>query len=415
MTDIPTADARSAAPTRARAHVAPSAPSGPPLLPDGVPAAAIVDLDAVRDNVASLRERAGTAQVMAVVKADAYGHGLVPCARAALDGGATWLGTAQLAEALALRAAGVAAPLVSWLTVPGDRFAEALLAGVDLGISSAWALTEVVAAARATGVTARVHVKVDTGLARNGVPAPDWLQLFADVLRAQAEGVVAWVGLMSHLAWADAPDHPTVAAQCEAFADAVALAERLGARLEVRHLANSAATLMSPQTHWDLVRPGLAVYGLSPVPDLVPDPAQAGLRPAMSLLARVALLKRVPAGTGVAYGHTYTTSAATTLALLPLGYADGVPRHAGNTGPVSLRGARYTVAGRVSMDQIVVDLHDPDGAGVELGDVAVLFGDGRDGGPTAEDWARAAATISYEIVSRPGLRLPRMWVGGRDG
>ncbi|HET9656587.1 MAG TPA: alanine racemase [Kineosporiaceae bacterium] len=386
-------------------------PPAQAALPPGLPACAVIDLDAVRDNVAALRALAGDAGLMAVVKADAYGHGLLPVARAALDGGAAWLGVAQLAEALQLRAAGITVPLLSWLTVPGDRFAEAVEAGVDLGASAPWALAEIAAGARRAGRPGRVHLKLDTGLSRNGVALGQWPGLVGEALKLQAEGLVELVGAMSHYAWADAPEHPTVRAQTAAFAEAVALAERLGARFEVRHLANSAATLTNPDARYDLVRPGLAVYGLSPVPDLG-DPQRFGLRPAMSLYGRVALVKRVPAGSGVSYGHTYTTPADTTVALIPLGYADGVPRHAGNAGPVALRGRRYTVAGRVCMDQVVLDLGDPgNGTGVTAGDVATLFGDPAAGVPSAEDWAQAAGTISYEIVTRLGVRVPRVYVG----
>lgn len=371
----------------------------------------MIDLDAVRHNVRVLRERSGPAQLMAVVKADAYGHGLLPVARAAQQGGADWLGVAQLAEGLALRAAGITGPLLSWLTVPGDAFGPALEAGIDLGVSSTWALEEIAAAARVTGRTARVHLKLDTGLSRNGVSLRDWLDLVDATLKLAAEGVVEPVGAMSHYAFADAPQHPTVQAQTAAFTAAVELAETRGARFEVRHLANSAATLTNPGAHFDLVRPGLAIYGLSPIPDLA-SAAELGLRPAMSLLARVALVKRVEAGAGVSYGHTYTTPADTTLALVPLGYADGVPRHAGNVGPVGIRGRRYRIAGRVCMDQVVVDLGDPGNqAGVSPGDVVELFGDGRSGGPTAQDWAEVVDTISYEIVTRLGLRLPRYYLG----
>ena len=385
------------------------------MIPQGLPGWAVIDLSAIRDNVAALRERAGSAQVMAVVKADAYGHGLVPSARAALAGGAAWLGTAQLYEALALRAAGVGAPLLSWLLVPGDAFAAAIEAGIDLGVSQRWALDEIAAAARRTGTTARVHLKLDTGLSRNGVTLLDLPGLLDAVLRVEAEGAIRLVGMFSHYAWADAPDHPTVAAQTKAFAEAVALAERRGARLEVRHLANSAATLTNPAAHFDVVRPGLAVYGLSPVPHLA-GPEAFGLRPAMSMGARIAAVKAVPGGSGVSYGHQYTTPDDTTLALVPLGYADGLPRHAGNTGPVRVRGRTYTVSGRVCMDQVVLDLHDAENAtGVSPGDVAVVFGDGADGGPTAQDWAVAAGTISYEIVTRIGLRLPRVWSPEPDG
>jgi alanine racemase len=374
------------------------------VMPSGLPACAVIDVSAIRDNVAALCAHAGGAAVMAVVKADAYGHGLVPAARAALDGGAAWLGVAQLAEAIALRTAGVQAPVLAWLTVPGDRYAEAVLAGVDLGVSARWALEEVAVAARDTGTTARVQLKVDTGLGRNGVSLRGWPDLVDAALKLAAEGVVDLVGAFSHYAWADAPEHPTVRRQTEAFRGALDVASARGARFALRHLANSAATLTNPDARFDLVRPGLAVYGLSPVPDLA-GPERFGLRPAMTLLSRVALVKQVEAGQGVSYGHAYTAPRDTTLALLPLGYADGLPRHAGNVGPVLLGGRRLRVAGRVCMDQVVVDVADAD---VAEGDVAVLFGPGDGGGPTAQDWADAAGTISYEIVSRVGSRVPRL-------
>jgi alanine racemase len=377
-------------------------------LPPGLPAAAVIDLDAVRHNVEVLRERAGSAEVMAVVKADAYGHGLLPCARAAIEAGATWLGVAQLTEALALRANGIKAPVLAWLTVPSDAFRPAVEAGIDLGLSAMWALEEVAAAAEAAGTPARVHLKVDTGLNRNGISAEDWPNVVDRALKLEADGLIRVVGVFSHYAWADAPTHPTVSAQSASFREAVELAERRGARFEVRHLANSAATLTNDDARFDVVRPGLAIYGLSPVPDLT-SAADLGLRPAMSLLARVANVKQTKAGEGVSYGHAYVTGEATTLALLPVGYADGLPRHAGNTGPVALGGRVHRVAGRICMDQLVIDLNDPNAA-VTAGDVAVVFGSAA-GEPTAEDWARAAGTISYEIVTRIGARVPRLYLG----
>lgn len=378
-----------------------------------VPARAVVDLAAVRANVAALRATAGPAEVLAVVKADAYGHGLVPSARAALEGGATWLGVAQLEEAFALRDAGVDAPVLAWLYAPGAPLDRALTARVDLSVSAGWALLEVLDAARATGVTARIHVKVDTGLGRGGVMPRELDALLDAALAAQAEGLVDVVGLWSHLAWADAPDHPTVLAQAAVFDDAVALAERRGARLEVRHLANSAATLTNPAMHYDLVRPGLAVFGLSPVPQLG-APADYGLTPAMRVEAQLVLAKVAPAGHGVSYAHAYVTPEETVLGVVPLGYADGVPRHASGTAdrwgaPVQVGGRRLGIAGRVCMDQFVLDLG-PDATEV-AGDTVVLFGSGADGEPTAEDWAAAAGTISYEIVTRVGARVPRVHTG----
>lgn len=369
----------------------------------------VVDLDAIAANVAALAGHAPTAQVMAVVKADGYGHGLLPAARAALAGGATWLGVAQVAEALALRAGGIDARILCWLYAPGGDLAAAVRADVDVSVAARWALEEAVAAAADSGRTARIHLKADTGLGRGGCMPDRWPDLVDAALAAEADGAVRVVGVWSHLAFADAPQHPTVRRQAEVFADAVAVATARGADLEVRHLANSAAVLTTPDVHLDLVRPGLAVYGLSPVPGLG-DPASYGLRPAMTVRSRVALVKRVGAGQGVSYGHTYTTAEPTTLALVPLGYADGVPRHASGAGPLSVGGRRHSVAGRVCMDQVVVDLG-PDGGDVREGDEVVLFGPGDDGEPTAQDWAEAAGTISYEIVARMSSRLPRRYTG----
>lgn len=377
------------------------------------PARAVVDLAAVRGNLRSLAAHAPTAQVMAVVKGDAYGHGLLPVALAAVQAGATWLGTAQVTEALHLRRAGVTAPrILTWLYAPGAPLREAVEADVDVSVASGWSLDEVVAAARAAGRTARVHLKVDTGLGRNGL-VPDALpQVLRAALAAQAEGLVQLVGVWSHLAFADDPDHPVVHRQAEVFAQAVEVVEAAGARLEVRHLANSAATLTSPALHWDLVRPGIAVYGLSPVPQLG-GPEWFGLVPAMTVEAELATVKAVPAGSGVSYGHEYVVPQDTVLGIVPLGYADGVPRHASGTadrpgGPLQVGGRRLGVAGRVCMDQVVVDLGP--GAREVAGDRVVLWGDGRDGGPTAQDWADVAGTISYELVTRLGARVPRTYV-----
>ena len=376
--------------------------------PAGASAWVGIDLDAVRDNVAELARRAGSAQVLAVVKGDAYGHGLVPCARAALAGGATWLGVAQLAEALELRAAGVTAPVLTWLFPPGADVAGAVDAGIDVTVGSDWTLDAVTAVARERGRPARVQVKVDTGLGRGGV-LTDWSEMVRRVASAQAEGAIEVTGVWSHFAWADAPMHPTVRAQQERFVDAVAELERAGVSPGLRHLANSAATLTNPSAYFDMVRPGLAVYGLSPVPDLG-DPASFGLREAMRVTARLTLVKRARAGQGVSYGHEYVTDRDTVLGLVPMGYADGIPRSAGGRGPVLVRGRRLQVAGRVCMDQFVLDL----GPGFEgaAGDEVVVLGRHADGEPCAQDWAEAAGTINYEIVTRMGPRLPRVLTGG---
>ncbi|PYG00668.1 alanine racemase [Georgenia satyanarayanai] len=376
------------------------------------PARAVVDHAAIRANVARLRAVAGAAEVMAVVKADAYGHGIVPVSRTALAAGATWLGVAQLGEALELRAAGIDAPLLTWIYGPGAPLAEALTANLDLSASAPWALDELATAARLTGRAARVHLKADTGMARGGARPEQWAALVDHAARLAAEGTVDVVGVWSHLARGDEPAEPTTATQLAAFHDAVATAERAGLRPTVRHLAASSGTLFHPGTRLDLVRPGLALYGLSPAPD-VADAVALGLRAALRLEAEVIHVKDVPAATLVGYGHTYTTPSAGRLALVPLGYGDGIPRHAGNAGPVRIGAHRGRLAGRVSMDQVVVDLG-PDGGDVSVGDLAVLLGDARDGVPTAQDWADAAGTISYEIVTRLGSRIPRTHVSQED-
>ncbi|MET8898596.1 alanine racemase [Streptomyces albogriseolus] len=377
-------------------------------------ARAVIDLAAVRANVRTLRERAPRAAVMAVVKADGYGHGAEPCARAAVEAGATWLGAATPQEALALRAPGSGVPddvrVMCWLWTPGGPWREAVEADVDVSVSGLWALDEVVAAARLAGRPARVQLKADTGLGRGGCQPGDWAELVAGALRAEAEGLLKVTGLWSHFACADEPGHPSIAAQLLTFREMVAYAEAQGVEPEVRHIANSPATLTLPESHFDLVRPGIAMYGVSPSPE-IGTPMELGLRPAMTLTASLALVKHVPGGHGVSYGHHYVTAGATTLGLVPLGYADGIPRHASSAGPVLVEGKWRTVAGRVAMDQFVVDLGgDEPGAGAE----AVLFGPGDRGEPTAEDWAQASGTIAYEIVTRIGSRVPRVYVNGEQ-
>jgi len=371
-------------------------------------ARATVDLDAICRNVEVLAERAGSASVMAVVKADGYGHGLLPSARAAVRGGASWLGVAQLSEAMALRDSGIQTPVLSWLHVPGSDFAAAIAADIDLSVSALWSLAEIADAARGLGRTARIQLKVDTGLGRNGAFGDDWKVLLPAARSLQAEGCVRVVGVWSHFVYADEPTHPTVRRQLEIFGEAVREAEAAGCELEVRHIANSAATLTNPGAAFDLVRPGLAVYGLSPVPS-IGDPQSFGLTPAMTLTADLAVTKRIPAGQGLSYGHQYVTSQETVVGLVPMGYADGIPREATNVGPVSLAGARFTVSGRVCMDQFVVDLGPHSRA--QAGDLVTLFGAGESGEPTAQDWAAVTGTISYEIISRIGSRVPRVYVG----
>ena len=371
---------------------------------------AVIDLDAIRHNVRRLAAAASPAKVMAVVKADAYGHGAVPVARAALQAGASWLGVAHISEALGLRAAGIDAPLLAWLHTTDSNFGAAVAAGVDIGCSG-WELERIVAAAREQERPARIHLKVDTGLGRNGATPETWDRLVGEAVEYQDQGLLRVVGIFSHLAVADEPERPETDQQVAAFREALAIAEDAGVDLEVRHLANTPATLSRPDTHFDLVRVGLGIYGLSPFEGQTS--AELGLRPAMTLRTLVSQCKEVPAGQGVSYGLNYRTREASTLALIPMGYADGVPRVA-TGGPVRVAGKTYPVVGRIAMDQLVIDLG-PEASGSALhGAEAELFGDGSDGGPTADDWARAAGTINYEIVTRISPRVPRRFINENE-
>ncbi|MET7332499.1 alanine racemase [Nonomuraea sp. NPDC005650] len=368
------------------------------------PAQARVDLAAIRHNVALLKERAGGAELMGAVKADAYGHGLVPASEAVLEGGASRLGTAFVREALELRAAGVTAPVLAWLVTPGEPLDEAIAEDIELSASDEGRLGEIEAAARRTGRTVKLHLEADTGMSRGGSPLAAWPGLLDGALKLRAEGVVEIVGLWSHFACADIPGHPSIEQQQEAYRTALKLAERAGAAGSgvIRHLANSAATVTLPETHYDLVRPGIAMYGLSPIPEL----GDFGLRPAMTLVAQAGLVKRVPEGSGVSYAHLYVTDRETTLGLVPLGYADGILRHATGRAEVLAGGRRRPIAGRVCMDQFMIDMGDD---ALSAGDEVVLFGPGDGGEPTAQEWADNLGTITHEIVTRIGSRVPRVY------
>lgn len=375
-------------------------------------AEAVVDLAAIAHNARVLAQAAGSADLMAVVKADGYGHGAVPAARAALAGGARMIGVATLPEAIALRAAGIDVPVVAWLWAPDEDVRAAVASGAQIGVSSRDHLHRVVGAAGAAPATPEspagqvaIHVKVDTGMGRNGVMAGELPALLGDIAAAERRGTVRMVGIMSHLACADVPGDPSTPAQIQVFTEAVARTEAAGLHPRWRHLANTAATLTVPAARFNLVRCGLGLYGLSPVR------GDFGLTPAMTLRTRVALTKRVPAGQGVGYGLDYHTTAETTLALVPVGYGDGIPRIAAGRGEVLVAGKRRRLAGRVAMDQIVVDCGDDP---VSPGDDVIVFGAGTGGEPTADDWAGYCDTINYEIVTRVAPRVPRRYTGGAD-
>lgn len=370
----------------------------------GPGAQALVDLGAIAHNVRVLREHTGSAQVMAVVKADAYGHGAVQAGRAAVAAGAAALGVATIDEAVALRSGGITAPVLAWLHPPGTDFAPALAADIQLAVSSARQVAEVLTAVERTGRTAEVTIKVDTGLNRNGVSLADFPAVLTELQRAVAADAIRLRGIMSHLANGDVPDDPLNDIQAQRFTDVIDEARRRGIEFEVAHLSNSPSAMTRPDLGFDMVRAGIAVYGLSPIPER----GDMGLRPAMTLKCAVTMVKPVKAGDGVSYGHTWIAERDTNLALLPIGYADGLYRPLGGRIDVLINGRLRRSVGRVCMDQFVVDLGPgkPDAA---EGDEAILFGPGTSGEPTAQDWADLLGTIHYEVVTSPRGRVVRTY------
>ena len=359
-----------------------------------------IELGAISANVAALRRHVAPAALMAVVKAGGYGHGAVPAAQAAVRGGADWLGVVHVAEALELRRAGISAPLLCLMAIGSADHPAAIAADVDLSAGSVAMVRRIAAAAAAAGKPARVHLKADTGLSRGGATAADWPAVLAAASQARSDGSIVITGLWSHFASADDPGNPSIEAQLAAYKEALAVAESAGITPQLRHIANTAAALDVPQARYDLVRVGGGCYGLATLPGGAPP----WLRPAMTLRSRLVLVKRVPAGTGVSYGHRYVTTRETTLGLVPLGYADGIPRGAAGQPLVFARGRRWPIAGTVCMDQFAVDFGDEP---VAEGEEVVLFGPGADGEPTAQQWGEELGTISYDIVTGIGARVPR--------
>lgn len=361
-----------------------------------------VDPTAITRNVERLRAIVGPeTALMSVVKANGYGHGMIESARAARSGGASWLGVATVEEAILLRNMGDDGPVLCWLTPPMVDYTPVLAAGVDVTASTAAQVTRIAAAASGADNRARVQIKVDTGLSRNGVPESEWAEVFAQAARLQDRGEVEITGIWSHLACADQPDHEANDHQEQAFERACALMEDAGLNPDVRHLANSAAALWRPSSRYDLVRCGISTYGLSP------DPAHAtseslGLTPAMTVSAVVVNAKDLHPGAGISYGHTYVADREMRVALVPMGYGEGIPRHASNKAQVLLNGQRAEVRGRICMDQFVVEAPE-----AQVGDQVLVFGPGTQGEPTADDWANWCDTINYEIVTRIGGRAQR--------
>ena len=360
-------------------------------------AEAVVNLSAIKANVATLKAKAGV-DLMAVVKADAYGHGLVPVAKAALDGGATWLGVALLEEAITLRAAGITAPILAWLVPPGSDFQSAVDNNIDIAVASIKALDEV--SAVKSSKRPRVHLEVDTGMTRGGF-LDEWPKI--DALHLHG---VEIVGIFSHFARADEPGQPQNLSQLNRFKKMVASLESFGYPNLIRHLSNSAATLVDEASSFDMVRTGIAMYGLSPDVKTLGTSKELGLTPAMTVRAKLILVKKVPAGSPVGYGATAVTESATKLGLVAMGYADGIPRIAQSAG-VTFLVEKAPIIGRISMDQFVVDLGAASTA--QSGDWVSIFGPGTQENYTADDWANASGSVNYEIVTRIGPRVPRIY------
>jgi alanine racemase len=373
---------------------------------DPATASAEIDLAAFRSNVAALKEHAGV-PVMVVVKADGYGHGILASAREARAAGAEWLGVATPTEALTLREAGDTGPMLAWLYGMDEDLTPLVAADVDVSAQSVEQIGRVVSAAAVAERRARVHLKIDTGLSRNGTPAYDWQRVCAAAAEAEHAGALAVVGIWSHFAAADEPGHPSVRLQMEAFQRAYEQARAAGLEPTLRHLSNSAGALVVPEARLDLVRVGIASYGIDPAPGIA---ALAGvaLRPVMRLRAQLVNVKQIEAGAGVSYGWTWTAEATTTVGLIPLGYGDGIPRHAGNRAWVGWSGSRVPVRGRICMDQFVVELGE--GRVAQPGEEVIIFGPGDHGEPTAAEWAAWCDTIGYEIVTRIGTRVPRRYL-----
>jgi alanine racemase len=364
-----------------------------------------IDLGAIASNVVKIKAST-SADVLAVVKADAYGHGLVPVAQTALASGASWLGVALLEEAVALRKAGINAKTIAWLTPPGDDFVSAIKHDIDVSVSSIVLLKEILAAGTSTGRTPRIHIEVDTGMRRGGL-LEEW-NLFLEELAKNIDKLNV-IGLWTHFARADEPDEPATSDQIQEFNKYLEELKEIGVNPQIIHLSNSAATLTTPSAHRSMVRLGIAMYGLSPDVKTLGDASKYSLKPAMTLKAKLSLVKSAPKGSAVGYGGTAILSEDTKLGIVVLGYSDGIPRNTSSDAGVSFNGKKAPIVGRVSMDQFVVNLG-LDSRAIS-GDFVTVFG----GAPeencySIDEWANAASTINYEIVTRIASRVPRIYV-----
>lgn len=377
----------------------PSAPSSPAT---AVPRSeVVVDLRAIAGNLRIFREHAGV-PLMAVVKSDAYGHGAVEVARAALDAGADWLGVSFISEALQLRAAGLGGPILTFLLAPGDEIAEALAADVDLPVSSVADLEEIAAAAQRAGRCAEIHLSVDTGLHREGAPPEAWPALVEAAAGFESRGLVHVRGIFSALAFVYEPEHPETLKQLDAFDRALEVAADAGLSGRIAHIAASAAGLANPRARYDLVRVGGALYGIEAVRGRT-----FGLTPAMSLSSRVIATRHVEEGAGVSYGHAYRMPQSGNLALIPVGYADGLPRSGSARAELWIAGERRPAAGTIAMNSCIADTGP---AAIGVGEQVLVFGPGDRGEPTIAEWAEWAGTNENEIMTNVDPRLPRRYL-----
>ena len=360
-----------------------------------------INLDAIVHNLDVMRARASQAKVMGVVKANAYGHGAVEVAKTLERAGVDYLGVVDVREALALREAGISTPILAWLHDPSDDFVAALTNQIDLGIANIEQLGHIAKAAALTGEVARLHLKIDTGLGRNGSTAAEWADLL-DAVKSLGDAVEV-VGIFSHLSTTSRQDDLE---QIERFDAAVSEAKRAGVNFTLRHLTASDGSLAYPDAHYEMVRIGVALYGLDPFS--ANRGSEYGLIPAMTAVSKVTQIKRVPAGHGVSYNYLHRTTRETNLALVPVGYAEGLPRAATGKAEVSIGGKRYPILSQIAMDQFVLDIGDDP---IQVGDEVVIFGDGATGVPSADDLANASGTINYEIVTRMGGRFQREYLG----
>ena len=368
-------------------------------------ASAEINLSAITQNFKSIKSRTN-ADVLAVVKADAYGHGLIPVSKALEEAGADWFGTALLEEAINLRKSGILKPIISWLTPLGEDFKSAIGLDIDLGIPSVDLLNEVIKAASLSGKTVRIHLEIDTGMSRGGVLS-EWDQLIKSVLAGVNLKQLKVIGIWSHFARADEPDELMNQEQLSLFEEKVNQAKAAGIDAQFIHIANSAALFTNKSSHKNIIRSGIALFGLSPDVKTIGDSSSLELKPAMKLKAKLNLVKEVKAGSSVGYGGTAVLKSDTKLGVVALGYADGIPRSTNNLAGVFVDKKRAPIIGRVSMDQFVVDLGITSTA--KTGDEVIVFGDGSNGEYTVDEWAKAANTINYEIITRIGPRVPRIY------